>query len=147
MTNNYEYRHNCLQYFRIKPTKDILKKILKCFNLTEICYHTKLSTIHCNIELVLSNFKKIKPELEIYYRPCRLKVIFEKTPLTFQNCITILKNVLTFFNHSIRCRQYKFRNLEKYTYYQIENNDDFTEERKMIPIKINRSKAIYVDFK
>jgi len=147
MPNNYMYQTNCLQYFRIKPSEMILNKILECFEMKGICCYTRLSIIHCDSVNVINNFIKIKLDLGKYYRPQKIEALFETTPLTFQNCITILKNVVSFFNYNVRRREYKINHQQRFIYYQIENNADFTIEQKKIPIRINRSESILVEFK
>ena len=132
------------QYFHQKPDENLLIKVLNCFSMNEIQYNYILSKNHVNESSVINNFNNLIPDLSLYYIPRIINSFFYTTPITFNNCITLLRHVLSFFNHFIISKGVVYQN-KKITHYTIHNCKDYND-KGILPIKITRGKATLLTF-
>lgn len=139
-------RDHYSQYFRSHCDEYILKKVLYCFDMKEVCYYTRLSKLHCDEEEIKNRMIELIPDLSMYYRPFRIEALFVRTHLTFRNCITILRNVISHFNYILIRKEYRIDN-NKHSYLQIQPEKYYTRRGYHHNISINRGVSMLIDFK
>lgn len=141
-TDKEKYRYS--QYFHQIPDDYILYKVLKCFNMDTIICNQIISKSHFSEVVIIKKFNELIPDLSLYYAPRVINNFFYTSPITFNNCITLLRHMLSFFNHIIVRKEHIYQN-KKTMYYTIHNGADFNEAGK-IPIRITRGEPTLLTF-
>lgn len=132
------------QYFHQIPDEYILYKILKCFNMDTIVCNQIISKNHLCELTVIKKYNELIPDLSLYYSPRIINSFFYASPITFNKCITLLRHILSYFNHFIVRKEYIYKN-KKTMHYTIQDASNYDENGK-IPIRITRGKATLLTF-
>ena len=109
------------QLFRTKPDEELLKKILRCFNINDINddkEFTKPYLIYYNTPFLL---EQLIPELVCIYLPCKYEQFLGQ--LTINRCITILRQILKLFDYKLNKREI-IRDKTKIIFYCVKPIDD-----------------------
>ncbi len=115
------------QLFRFIPPREVLMKLLNIFGLSGLDDNRNF-TRHDMVKLnVLEEISNMKNTLEEYYLPCKARTYLND--ITYKNVITILRQVIRLYGHSVISRE-KYIKGDKFIIYQIIS----TEEKKYKPI-------------
>ncbi len=115
------------QLFRFIPPREVLMKLLSIFGLSGLDDNrnfTRQDMIKLN---TLEEMYKLKTTLEEYYLPCKARTYLND--ITYKNIITILRQVVRLYGHSVISRE-KYIKGDKFIIYQIIS----AEERDYKPI-------------
>lgn len=85
---------NFMSLYTQKPNMYILNKVLECFDIKDISNHRIISKIHIDITGLLKKMTNIIPELSLYYHLRLINFYFYENHITFNRCISILRNIL-----------------------------------------------------
>ena len=123
------------QLFTKRPEKDILLKILDALGL-ESLDDTKIFTKKDLGEInALDNIKKILPEIEEYYLPCKARKYLKD--LDNKKLITILRQFIKCFNYFLFSKE-RYIQGEKYITYQLMPNN------KKALLKMRKEEESYI---
>ena len=132
------------QLFKKTPTKEILNKVLLCFDINDLD-NGKVS--FCRKDIVrLKSVEKldyITTELKEYYLPCKARTYLND--LNEKNIVTILRQILKNFNYNIISKE-KYLRGEKYILYNIIANTEVQEEEHNIKHLQIEKKSIVINF-
>ena len=125
------------QLFNKTIPKDLLEKILYCFNLKNL----DDAKIFTKYDLVLNNtidkLNLLKTDLLVYYIPCKAYIYLNN--ITLKKSITILRQILRLYNYSLQSSE-KYIEKKKKIAYQMMPND------KTINSKIINQKNTIITF-
>lgn len=131
------------QLFKKIPTKEILNKVLLCFDIKDL--YSKVS--FCRKDIVrLNSVQKlniITDELKEFYLPCKARTYLND--LNEKNIVTILRQILKHFNYNIISKE-KYLRGEKYILYNIIANTDVEEVEHNIKHLQIEKKTIIINF-
>lgn len=86
-------------YFLEKPTIELLKSILKCYDIDNINDTKIIQKNKIDDDVLAKRYISLLPEFAKYLQPRILNTYFYTSPITFYNCISILKNVAFWSKH------------------------------------------------
>ena len=121
------------QLFRELPDKELLDKILSCYNLKSLDDPIEFTKHTLKLHKTTEKLEELLPELSIIYLPSKYNVYL--TNITIKRSVTILRQVLNLFNYKLNKREL-VANKQKMIYYYIKNNNKSN-------IKINKQINIY----
>lgn len=102
------------QLFTRIPSDNELKKILKCYGLTNLDEDINITYLSLKIHNTINNLYLILDILIDIYLPCKYNFISE---LTEKRTITILRQLTKLYNYRV-CKY----SINKISYYKIESN-------------------------
>jgi hypothetical protein len=131
------------QLFKKIPSKEMMDKVLLCFEITDL--NTKISFCRKDINHFKSveKLNKIKDELKEYYLPCKARTYLND--LNEKNIVTILRQILKNFNYNVISKE-KYLRGEKYILYNIIANTDVEESKTNIKHLQIEKKSIIINF-
>jgi hypothetical protein len=101
----------------VKPIDhDILINILECFDLKGLNDMHMFSKKELEQRKTTDRLNMLKPQLSEYYLHCKAKVYLED--ITVKKALTILKQVLRLYGHSLSSYEKNIQN-KKITYYKM----------------------------
>lgn len=133
------------QYFQVMPDKNLLHKVLVCFHMKDIEYNKIISKLHISEYDVIRSMEELLPELSKHYYSNRMYHFFFYSPLTFMNCITILRNVLLSFEHTLVSKHIMVKN-KNIICYTINKIGTEVTQFNQLTFKINFGKKILIEF-
>ena len=132
------------QLFKKIPTKEILNKVLLCFDIDDL-QNGKVS--FCRKDIVrldsVSKLNNITDLLKEYYLPCKARTYLND--LNEKNIVTILRQILKHFNYNIISKE-KYLRGEKFILYNIIANTDVQEDEHNVKHLQIKKKSIIINF-
>ena len=132
------------QLFKKIPTKEILNKVLLCFDIDDL-QNGKVS--FCRKDIVrldsVSKLINITDLLKEYYLPCKARTYLND--LNEKNIVTILRQILKHFNYNIISKE-KYLRGEKFILYNIIANTDVQEDEQNVKHLQIKKKSIIINF-
>ena len=132
------------QLFKKIPTKEILNKVLLCFDIQNL-QNGKVS--FCRKDIVrlgsVSKLNNITDLLKEYYLPCKARTYLND--LNEKNIVTILRQILKHFNYNIISKE-KYLRGEKFILYNIIANTDVQEDEHNVKHLQIKKKSITINF-
>jgi hypothetical protein len=132
------------QLFKKIPTKEILNKVLLCFDIQNL-QNGKVS--FCRKDIVrlgsVSKLNNITDLLKEYYLPCKARTYLND--LNEKNIVTILRQILKHFNYNIISKE-KYLRGEKFILYNIIANTDVQEDEHNIKHLQIKKKSVIINF-
>jgi|TARA_B110000971_G_C19695508_1_gene357382 hypothetical protein len=132
------------QLFKKIPTKEILNKVLLCFDIQNL-QNSKVS--FCRKDIVrlgsVSKLNNITDLLKEYYLPCKARTYLND--LNEKNIVTILRQILKHFNYNIISKE-KYLRGEKFILYNIIANTDVQEDEHNVKHLQIKKKSIIINF-
>jgi hypothetical protein len=132
------------QLFKKIPTKEILNKVLLCFDIQNL-QNGKVS--FCRKDIVrlgsVSKLNNITDLLKEYYLPCKARTYLND--LNEKNIVTILRQILKHFNYNIISKE-KYLRGEKFILYNIIANTDVQEDEHNVKHLQIKKKSIIINF-
>jgi hypothetical protein len=105
------------QLFKVEPSKDLINKILVCFNLDNLEDNKIFSSLEMDLILTKSKFILLLDELKEIYIPCKYKIYFKDLD-NYKNIITISRQILKTVNYTLNSKE-KYKKGKKYLYYYL----------------------------
>ena len=115
--------------FREIPPLEIINQCLSCIGLSGIQDSSQFNKQSIN----LSKFEEVLPFLEPYYLPCKASDYLYITPFTYNNVLTVLRQVLKIHGAVLKYSE-KSTGGVKNTWYQIQISKDSLVSKKDITI-------------
>ena len=114
--------------FRISPDIKIINQLLNIFGISNINDNHSFTRKNLIDLKTVDKINNIKDELERYYIPCKSKKYLNN--LDEKKCITILRQFLKSYNHTLISKE-KYIRSEKMLFYQVipQQIDILTKER------------------
>ena len=132
------------QLFKKIPYKDMLSKILACFDITDLengkITFCRKDIIHLNS---VQKLNKIKDELKEYYLQCKARTYLND--LNEKNIVTILRQVLKNFNYNVVSKE-KYLRGEKYILYNILLNNEIEDVELNVKHLQIEKKSVIINF-
>ena len=132
------------QLFKKIPTKEILNKVLLCFDIQNL-QNSKVS--FCRKDIVrldsVSKLNNITDLLKEYYLPCKARTYLND--LNEKNIVTILRQILKHFNYNIISKE-KYLRGEKFILYNIIANTDVQEDEHNVKHLQIKKKSVIINF-
>ena len=116
------------QLFRISPDLKITEELLKLFGIKDINDNHSFTRNNLIDLKTVEKMYSIKEEIHKYYIPCKYKKYL--TNLNEKKCITVLRQFLKSYNHTLISKE-KYIKSEKMLFYQVipQQIDMLTKER------------------
>ncbi len=108
------------QLFKKNIPTDLLEKILNCFNLKSLDDAKIFTKYDLDLNETITKICEIKPELELYYIPCKAKIYL--TNITTKKCITILRQILKLYNYYLESSEKYIAKKKKIAYQMRPKN-------------------------
>ena len=128
------------QLFKIKPTDEIINKILLCFGLTNLEDKSEFTIQQLETNNTMDNYKIIEEEVKKFYIPFKGKLYFGK--YEYKNIITIGRQILKTVNYTITSKE-KYSNKKKYLIYKLIS---LAEKKKNISNKEEEQEEYVLNF-
>ena len=132
------------QLFKSLPTKEIVNKVLMCFNIENL-ENSKIT--FCRKDIInfdsVKKLNKIKAELKEFYLPCKARTYLND--LNEKNIVTILRQVLKHHNYNVLSKE-KYLRGEKFILYTIVASNNVVEDKKNIKHLHIEKKSIIINF-
>ena len=132
------------QLFKTLPTKEIVNKVLLCFNIENL-ENSKIT--FCRKDIInfdcITKLNKIKTELKKFYLPCKARTYLND--LNDKNVVTILRQVLKHHNYNVLSKE-KYLRGEKFILYTIVTNNTVIEHEKNVKHLHIEKKPIIINF-
>jgi hypothetical protein len=132
------------QLFKTLPTKEIVNKVLLCFNIENL-ENSKIT--FCRKDIInfdcITKLNKIKTELKKFYLPCKARTYLND--LNDKNVVTILRQVLKHHNYNVLSKE-KYLRGEKFILYTIVTNNTVIEHEKNVKHLHIEKKSIIINF-
>ena len=122
------------QLFNKTIPKDLLEKILNCFNLKNLDDAKIFTKYDLELNNTVDQLNTLKTELLVYYIPCKAKVYLND--ITAKNSITILRQILRLYNYSLHSSEKYIAKKKKIAYQMIPN------DKTINPTIINQKNTI-----
>jgi hypothetical protein len=113
------------QTFKIKPSIEIINKLLDCIGLSGLDCGEEFTLKKLVENNVVEKFKTIEPELVPFYVPCKARKYLNKYEV--KNIITIVRQFLKTCAHNFETKE-KYSNKRKFLIYKIVKNRVEEEE-------------------
>ena len=132
------------QLFKKIPTKEILNKVLLCFDIIDL-HNGKIA--FCRQDIIRLNsvekLNNITDELKEYYLPCKARTYLND--LNEKNIVTILRQILKNFNYNIISKE-KYLRGEKFILYNIIANTEVQDDEQNVKHLQIKKKSIIINF-
>ena len=132
------------QLFKHLPTKEIINKVLLCFNIENL-ENSKIT--FCRKDIInfesVKKLNNIKSELKEFYLPCKARTYLND--LNEKNIVTILRQILKHYNYNVISKE-KYLRGEKFILYTIVANDNVVEDVRNIKHLHIEKKSIIINF-
>ena len=126
------------QLFIKKPTKEIIKKVLIFFGITDLMLEESFTYLDMEKINTVGNLRNIKNELLEFYLTCKAKIYLNTW--TFKSCITICRQLLKTINYNLIRKDY-CKNGKKYSSFTIQNETNYKLIKSM-----EKNKKIVITF-
>jgi hypothetical protein len=117
------------QLFKIKPSDEIINKILICLSLENLDDNTEFTIEKLELNNVISKYKLIDEEIKRFYIPCKAKLYLSK--YEYKNMITVFRQILKTIHYTINGRE-KYSNKKKFLIYKLCKIEDKNNEESSI---------------
>jgi len=104
------------QLFKIKPTEELINKILNCLSLDNLDDNSEFTIEKLESGNVISKYKLIDEEIKTFYIPCKAKMYLSK--YEYKNIITVFRQILKTIKYTINSRE-KYSNKKKFLVYKL----------------------------
>lgn len=132
------------QLFKNLPTKEIVNKVLMCFNIENL-ENSKIT--FCRKDIInfdsVTKLNAIKSELKEFYLPCKARTYLND--LNEKNIVTILRQILKHHNYNVLSKE-KYLRGEKFILYTIVASDNIVEDKRNIKHLHIEKKSIIINF-
>ena len=132
------------QLFKNLPTKEIVNKVLVCFNIENL-ENSKIT--FCRKDIInfdsVTKLNAIKSELKEFYLPCKARTYLND--LNEKNIVTILRQILKHHNYNVLSKE-KYLRGEKFILYTIVAIDNLVEDTINIKHLHIEKKSIIINF-
>ena len=112
------------QLFKKSIPNDLLEQILNCFGLKNLDDSKIFTKYDLELNDTVIKLDKLKPQLELYYIPCKAKIYLNN--ITTKKCITILRQIIKLFNYNLRSSEKYIAKKKKIAYQIIPKNNNLT---------------------
>ena len=130
------------QLFIIKPTQDLILKIINTFGIKDLKDNHEFSLLDMNKIDTVKKIKELETEIKKYYLPCKQKIYLENW--NYKTCITIARQFLKTIDYDINSRE-KFINNKKYLLYKLITRQE-KEQEKIKREKKTKKKEVIITF-
>ena len=114
------------QLFIIKPSQELILKILTTFGIKDLKDNHEFSLLDMNSIDTVKKLKELEPEIQKYYLPCKQKIYLNDW--NYKTCITIARQFLKTIDYDIHSRE-KFIKNKKYLLYKLITRQEKEQER------------------
>ena len=114
------------QLFIIKPSQELILKILTTFGIKDLKDNHEFSLLDMNTIDTVKKLKELEPEIQKYYLPCKQKIYLNNW--NYKTCITIARQFLKTIDYDIHSRE-KFIKNKKYLLYKLITRQEKEQER------------------
>jgi len=118
------------QLFKVEPSKDLINKILVCFNLDNLEDNKIFSSLEMDLISTKSKFILLLDELKEIYIPCKYKIYFKDLD-NYKNIITISRQIFKTVNYTLNSKE-KYKKGKKYLYYYLIHCEEKKEKKKYV---------------
>ena len=87
------------QLFKVEPSKELIDKLLVCFNLDNLEDKKMFSSIEMDLISTKTKFLLLLDELKEIYIPCKYRIYFKDLD-NYKNLITISRQILKTINYT-----------------------------------------------
>lgn len=130
------------QLFIIKPTQDLITKIINTFGIKDLKDNHEFSLLDMNNIETVKKLKELELDIKKYYLPCKQKIYLENW--NYKTCITIARQFLKTIDYDINSRE-KFINNKKYLLYKLITRQE-KEQEKIKKEKKTKKKEVIITF-
>jgi hypothetical protein len=130
------------QLFIIKPTQDLILKIISTFGIKDLKDNHEFSLLDMNNIETVKKLKELEPDIKKYYLPCKQRIYLENW--NYKTCITIARQFLKTIDYDINSRE-KFINNKKYLLYKLITRQE-KEQDKIKKEKKTKKKEVIITF-
>jgi hypothetical protein len=130
------------QLFIIKPTQDLIIKIVNTFGIKDLKDNHEFSLLDMNNIETVKKLKELESDIKKYYLPCKQKIYLENW--NYKTCITIARQFLKTIDYDINSRE-KFINNKKYLLYKLITRQE-KEQDKIKKEKKTKKKEVIITF-
>lgn len=130
------------QLFIIKPTQDLIIKIINTFGIKDLKDNHEFSLLDMNNVETVKKLKELESDIKKYYLPCKQKIYLENW--NYKTCITIARQFLKTIDYDINSRE-KFINNKKYLLYKLITRQE-KEQDKIKKEKKTKKKEVIITF-
>jgi len=130
------------QLFIIKPTQDLILKIINTLGIKDLKDNHEFSLLDMNKIDTVKKIKELETEIKKYYLPCKQKIYLENW--NYKTCITIARQFLKTIDYDINSRE-KFINNKKYLLYKLITRQE-KEQEKIKREKKTKKKEVIITF-
>lgn len=130
------------QLFIIKPTQDLILKIINTLGIKDLKDNHEFSLLDMNKIDTVKKIKELETEIKKYYLPCKQKIYLENW--NYKTCITIARQFLKTIDYDINSRE-KFINNKKYLLYKLITRQE-KEQEKIKKEKKTKKKEVIITF-
>lgn len=130
------------QLFIIKPTQDLIIKIINTFGIKDLKDNHEFSLLDMNNIETVKKLKELESDIKKYYLPCKQKIYLENW--NYKTCITIARQFLKTIDYDINSRE-KFINNKKYLLYKLITRQE-KEQDKIKKEKKTKKKEVIITF-
>lgn len=121
------------QTFKIKPSIDIVIKLVACLGLASIDSCEEFTLKKLEDENIADKYKLIEEELIPFYVPCKARKYLGKYEV--KNIITVIRQFLKTQCYNFKTKE-KYSNKKKFLVYQIiktnQDNEEVREEENYV---------------
>lgn len=130
------------QLFIIKPSQELILKILTTFGIKDLKDNHEFSLLDMNSIETVKKLKELEIEIQKYYLPCKQKIYL--TEWNYKTCITIARQFLKTIDYDIHSRE-KFIKNKKYLLYKLITRQEKEQER-IKKTKRTKKKEVIITF-
>ena len=130
------------QLFIIKPSQELILKILTTFGIKDLKDNHEFSLLDMNSIETVKKLKELEPEFKKYYLPCKQKIYLNEW--NYKTCITIARQFLKTIDYDIHSRE-KFIKNKKYLLYKLITRQEKEQER-IKKFKKTKKKEVIITF-
>ena len=130
------------QLFIIKPSQELILKILTTFGIKDLKDNHEFSLLDMNSIETVKKLKELEPEFKKYYLPCKQMIYLNEW--NYKTCITIARQFLKTIVYDIHSRE-KFIKNKKYLLYKLITRQEKEQER-IKKFKKTKKKEVIITF-
>jgi hypothetical protein len=108
------------QLFKVKPTQELIIKLLNCFGITSLDDTSILNFNNNNSNEYIQKYKELEPELSTYYINCKIHNYLYK--YEDKQIVTVIRQFLKTIHYNLVSKE-KSRNKQKYLVYYLKCNN------------------------
>lgn len=118
------------QLFKVEPSKELIDKLLVCFNLDNLDDKKMFSSIEMDLISTKTKFLLLLDELKEIYIPCKYRIYFKDLD-NYKNLITISRQILKTINYTFNSKE-KYKKGTKYLYYYLIHCEEKIKKKEYV---------------